>query len=179
MKPPLRWASTATAILLTLSCTSAPRSQTPSAPAIRCEIKFSAWCIAEGAYEITRRPALDGRYDRIWTLSGRFKPDSKMVVFEPNGCNVGFSDQKATLLNVDRTFLWQNRKWDRIGIRLKHDATCDLQILLPPENDDPMAWGYYGGLALIRICTAQKCPAQNLGDLVPQIRSERPDSLQK
>lgn len=147
----------------------ASQSAPVSAPPSKCEIRFSAWCIAEGAYEISRVLASDGVHDRIWTLSGRFRPDSKLIVFEPNGCNSGYAD-KAVVLRVEKAFRWQDREWDRISVRLKKDATCDLQILVPVATNDPMEWGYSSGLPLIRTCTKSECPAQNLGDLKSEIR---------
>lgn len=146
-----------------------PQQMVASAPISKCELRFSAWCITEGAYEISRVLASDGVHDRIWVLRGRFRPDSKLVIFEPNGCNTGYSDQVA-LLGVDKSLRWQDHEWDRINVRLKHDATCDLQILVPIATNDQMEWGYSEGLPLVRACTKQECPAQSLGDLKSQIR---------
>lgn len=151
--------------VLAAACTPTLSQSAPaSAPPSKCEIKFAAWCIAEGAYKISRVLASDGVHDRIWTLSGRFRPDSKLVIFEPNGCNAGHAD-KAVLLGVEKAFPWQGGQWNRISVRLKRDTTCDLRILVPVAANDPMEWGYSSGLPLIRTCTKEECPAQNLGDL--------------
>lgn len=156
-------------VLVAACAPASPQSASAAAPPSKCEIRFSAWCIAEGAYEISRLLASDGVNDRVWILSGRFEPDSKLVVFEPNGCNSGYADELA-LLGVEKAFHWQSRRWDRISVRLKGDATCDLQILVPEAANDPMEWGYSSGLPLLRTCTKVGCPAQNLGDLKSQIR---------
>lgn len=157
----------------TAACTPAPsQPATTSAPPSKCEIRFSAWCISEGAYEISRVLAADGIHDRIWTLKGKFRPDSELVVFEPNGCSSGYAD-KAVLIGVKKNFQWKNKLWDRISVRLKSDETCDLQLLVPAAINDPMEWGYSSGLSLLRTCTKQECPAQNLGDLKSQIRHVR------
>lgn len=145
------------------------RSAPISAPPSSCEIKFSAWCIAEGAYKISRVLASDGVHDRVWTLSGRFEPASKLIILEPNGCNVGFSDE-AVLLGAKKGVRWHDQQWDRIQVRLKKDGSCDLQILVPPPSNSPMEWAYSSGLPLIRTCTKDQCPARNLGDLKSQIR---------
>jgi hypothetical protein len=161
------------AIVMVVACAPTPSQSAPAAaPPSKCEIRFSAWCIAEGAYQISRVLASDGVHDRIWTLSGRFRPDSKLVVFEPNGCNAGYAD-KAVLLGVEKAFRWQDRQWDRISVRLKQDASCDLKILVPVAANDPMEWSYSSGLPLIRTCTKVECPAQNLGDLKSQIGPKR------
>lgn len=155
--------------VLTMACTPTVSQSTPaSAPPSRCEIKFAAWCIAEGACKISRVLASDGVHDRIWTLSGRFRPDSKLIIFEPNGCNAGRAD-KAVLLGVEKAFPWQGGQWNRISVRLRRDTTCDLRILVPVAANDPMEWAYSSGLPLIRTCTKEECPAQNLGDLKTQI----------
>ena len=155
-----------------LACAPAPAPSQPTsaaAPPSKCEIRFSAWCIAEGAYEVSRVLASDGIHDRIWTLTGRFRTDSSLVIFEQNGCNIGYAD-KATLLGVEKASHWNGRKWDRITVRLKRDSTCDLQLLVPIATNDPMEWGYSSGLPLLRTCTEDECPAQNLGDLKSEIR---------
>ena len=148
------------------------RSTTNPAPPSRCEVRFSAWCVAEGAYTLSRVLGSDGVYDKVWTLTGRHRPDSKLVVFEPNGCNSGPSDSLA-LLGVEKGFSWDSRRWDRVDVRLKRDASCDLRILMPVAAGDPMEWAYSTGLSLIRTCTATECPARNLGDLKPEIGARR------
>ncbi|SOO19074.1 exported hypothetical protein [Xanthomonas citri pv. fuscans] len=72
--------------------TASPTTQAPAAPPSRCEIRLSAWCIAEGAYEINRQLANDSVHDRVWSMRGRSKPASKVIVLEPNGCKSGPSD---------------------------------------------------------------------------------------
>lgn len=159
--------------VLTMACMPTVSQSAPApVPPSKCEIKFAVWCIAEGAYKISRVLASDGVHDRIWTLSGRFRADSKLVIFEPNGCSAGHAD-KAALLGVEKAFSWQGGQWSRISVRLKHDTTCDLQILVPVAANDPMEWAYSSGLPLIRSCTKEECPAENMGDLKAQIAELR------
>lgn len=139
----------------------------PAAPPLVCELRLSTWCIAEGAYEITRRLAQDSVNDRIWMLRGRFKADSRLVILEPNGCKKGFSDELG-LLGFDKGINWENSTWDQVKVRLKSDASCDLTILIPPYNGDPMDWAFSNGLTLVRPCKDSNCTGKSAGELRPQ-----------
>ena len=125
------------------------------APARRCEIRLSAWCIAEGAYEISRQLANDSIHDRVWSMRGRFRSESKLVIFEPNGCRSGFSNA-LELTRFERDIEWQDRSWNRMLVRLKSDGSCDLTVLLPPYDSDPMEWAFSDGLLLVRPCIGRR-----------------------
>ncbi len=144
-----------------------PPSGSASAPPLRCEIRLSAWCIEEGAYEITRQLANDSVHDRVWSMRGRFRPASKLVILEPNGCKSGFSNA-LELLKFERGVQWENGSWDRMQVRLKSDGTCDLAIMLSPYDGDPMEWAFSSGLPLIRPCKDAACESAGLGQLRPQ-----------
>lgn len=162
-----------TICLLGNGCAAIARpSGAASAPPRKCEIRLSAWCIAEGAYEINRRLANDSVHDRIWSLRGRFRPASKLVIFEPNGCKNGFSDA-LELLSFESGISWQDRSWDRLKVRLKSDGSCDLTILLPPDSSDPMEWAFSNGLLLVRPCNDEACKSAGLAQLRPQFEQRR------
>lgn len=137
------------------------------APARRCEIRSSAWCIAEGAYEISRQLASDSIHDRVWSMRGRFRPESKLVILEPNGCRSGFSNV-LELSRFERDIEWQDRSWDRMLVRLKSDGSCDLTVLLPPYDGDPMEWAFADGLLLVRPCKDEVCESAGLAQLRSQ-----------
>lgn len=158
--------------------TASPTTQAPAAPASRCEIRLSAWCIAEGAYEINRQLANDSVHDRVWSMRGRSKPASKVIVLEPNGCKSGPSDA-LELLEFEQGVPWQNGSWDRIQVKLKSDGSCNLTILLPPYDGDPLEWAFSSGLPLIRPCKDEKCVGAGVGELRSQFEKryrERPRS---
>lgn len=148
-----------------------PPIQAASAPPWKCELRLSSWCIAEGAYEITRQLANDGVHDRVWSMRGRFKPESKLVILEPNGCNSGFSDD-LKLLKFERGVQWENRSWDRLRARLKSDGSCDLTVLLPPYDGDPLEWAFTSGLPLVRPCKDEACESAGLTELKPQFEAQ-------
>lgn len=158
--------------------TASPTTLAPAAPPSRCEIRLSAWCIAEGAYEINRQLANDSVHDRVWSMRGRSKPASKVIVLEPNGCKSGPSDA-LELLEFEQGVAWQNDSWDRIQVKLKSDGSCDLTILLPPYDGDPLEWAFSSGLPLIRPCKDEKCIGAGIGGLRSQFEKryrERPKS---
>lgn len=158
--------------------TASPTTLAPAAPPSRCEIRLSAWCIAEGAYEINRQLANDSVHDRVWSMRGRSKPASKVIVLEPNGCKSGPSDA-LELLEFEQGVAWQNDSWDRIQVKLKSDGSCDLTILLPPYDGDPLEWAFSSGLPLIRPCNDEKCIGAGIGELRSQFEKryrERPKS---
>lgn len=148
-----------------------PPVRAPSAPPLRCEIRLSTWCIAEGAYEITRQLASDGVHDRVWSMRGRFRPESKLVVLEPNGCRSGFSDAQE-LLRFEQDIAWQERSWDRLLVRLKSDGSCDLAVLLPPYDGDTMEWAFSEGLPMVRPCKDNACESAGLAELRPQFEKQ-------
>lgn len=154
-----------------------PPSDVPSAPPWKCEIRLSAWCIAEGAYEITRELASDSVNDRVWVLRGRFRPESKLIILEPNGCKSGFSDV-LELSGFERGIDWKGRSWDRLQVRLKSNGSCDLTILLPPYAADSMEWAFTEGIALVRPCRDDFCVGVSVAELRPKFEAqfkEQPD----
>ena len=142
------------------------------APRVKCEISNSAWCIAEGADLISRRVASDSQYDRIWTLQGTFRPSSQLLVFEPNGCRSNFSDV-IEFVSYEPNYAWQHKKWDRLQIRLNSKGSCDLEILLTPDTNDPLEWAFSEGLGLIRACASPgECTGVSIAQLKPQFESQ-------
>lgn len=155
-----------------------PPSLSPSAPPWRCEIRLSTWCIAEGAYEITRQLASDSVHARVWSMRGRFRPESKLIVLEPNGCRSGFSDA-LELLKFERGVRWENRSWDRLQARIKSDGSCDLTVLLPPYDGDPMEWAFTSGLPQVRPCKDEACESTGLAELRPQFEKQFREGVTK
>lgn len=153
------------------SAIASPPDQAAAAPPWRCELRLSSWCIADGAYEITRQLASDGVHDRIWSMRGRFRPESKLVILEPNGCNSGFSND-LRLLKFERGVRWENRFWDRLQVRLKLDGSCDLTVLLPPYDGDPLEWAFTSGLPLVRPCKDEVCESAGLAELKPKFEAQ-------
>ena len=177
--------STATALLSSLllcGCAFAKpsndqTSDPPGAPPLKCELTLSSWCIAEGVFELKRTLATDSINDRVWYLKGRFRPESILVVMEPNGCKSGFADS-ASLLHFTRDHPWEGRMWDRAEVQLKADGTCNLTFLLPPDDGDPMEWAYSTGLVLVRPCETQTCSGSSLSAIKAEIGVRRSKSRQ-
>lgn len=158
--------------LLCLSgCASAASTITPAAPPRKCEIKQAVWCIEQGAFEIIDRLAQDSLHDRIWIVRGSFRPESKLVVLEPNGCRVGVSDM-LSLSHYERDIKWEGRSWDRIRARLKSDGSCDLEVLMPAFDGDPMEWAFSTGLVLLKACADVECAGQSLAELKSQFEKQ-------
>jgi len=152
-------------------------SDPPAAPPLRCEFNLSSWCIAEGVFELKRALATDSIHDRVWSLKGRFRPESILIVMEPNGCKSGFADS-ASLLHFTRDHPWEGRMWDRAEVQLKADGTCNLTLLLPPHDGDPMEWAYSTGLVLVRPCETQTCSGSSLSAIKAEIGVRRSKSRQ-
>jgi hypothetical protein len=122
-------------------------------------------------FEITDRRAEDGVHDRIWTLRDSFRPESKLVILEPNGCRTGFSDALA-FSGFEQGVKWQDDSWDRMRVRLKMDGSCDLEVLMPPFTGDPMEWAFSTGLMLVKACKDERCEGQSLSELKPQFEQQ-------
>ncbi len=150
-----------------------PSTQVPAAPPRQCEIKQAVWCIQQGATEIVDRLAEDSVHDRVWTLSDSLRPESKLVVLEPNGCRAGHSDT-LDLVSYESDFTWGGRSWNRLRARLKKDGTCDLEVLIPPSpyDGDPMEWAFSTGLILVRSCLDDACTGPNLAELKPKFEAQ-------
>ena len=143
----------------------------PAAPPMKCEIQQRAWCIYQGAYEISDRAARDSVHDRIWTMWDSFRPESKLVVLEMYGCRTSFSDT-LQFLSFEQDVTWESQKWDRVRFRLKKDQSCDVDVLMPPYDGDQMEWAFSTGLMLVKQCTDEKCSGEPLADLKPKFEAE-------
>ncbi|MGY0556293.1 hypothetical protein [Lysobacter sp. A421] len=144
-----------------------PDLPAPAAPPRECLLIRHAWCIEGGPYEIVMQRANRSEspgFDWVWVLRGDFRPESKLVLFEPYGCKDGFADSLVAL-SYDKRVIWRDREWDRMRVRLRSDASCDLDILVPPFDGDPMEWAYSSGFGLIRACSNVSCEGPLLADL--------------
>ncbi len=160
-------------VLLLGACASHAQSAVaPASPPRHCEIQYSAWCVDQGVFEITSRLAEDSVHDRIWILRGEFVPKSRLIVLEPNGCRSGHSD-KLSLVNYESEVQWEGEKWERMRARLKSDGSCDLDVLIPASDGDPMEWAFSTGLMLVKSCVDEKCSGPSLADLKPQVEGRR------
>ncbi len=166
---PMRSISILSFLALTLqsgAASASPPTQGTAAPTRKCELRLSSWCIADGASIITRRLADDGVHDRTWSLEGRFRPESKLFVLEPNGCKTGYADE-LKLLHLEGGVAWNGRTMNKATVRIKSDGSCDLQILFAPSSGDPMEWALSSGLALIWGCRDQACTPFPMSDIRP------------
>ncbi len=158
-------------LLFLSGCRLVDFSQAPASPPRRCEIKQAVWCIQEGSTEIVDRIAEDSVHDRVWTLSDWSNPESKLVVLESNGCRVGYSDA-FDFLSYENGFTWKGRSWGRMRVRLKKNGTCDLEVLMPPYDGDPMEWAFSTGLILLKSCPNKNCIGQNLAEFKPKFEAQ-------
>lgn len=143
-----------------------PSQQGASAPPQRCEIRFSAWCIVQGASVVTRRLADDGINDRTWSLEGSFLPESKLLILEPRGCKTGHADEMR-LISFEKGIEWNRQTLDRAVVRIKSDRSCDLKVLFPGLTGDAREWAFSTGLALIWGCADDACTPRPLADIKP------------
>lgn len=127
----------------------------PSAPPPTCEIRQSAWCIAEGAGQIVRRFDEES-HDIAWVLSSVARPNAPLVILEPNGCRKGYSDVVAGL-DFGDNIRWHGKMWDRVRVRLKRNGSCDLTLLFPPFSGDSLEWAFSVGRALLMACRDEGC----------------------
>jgi len=135
-----------------------------AAPPHKCEIRQSAWCIFQGAAEVTDRFVQHTDYNHVWIVRGFFHPQTPLVVMEPNGCREERSDVLESL-SYENGVKWQAKLWIRIRVRLKSDKSCDLEVLVPTFKSDPTGEAYFQGLALIQNCTDDICNGQSLAGI--------------
>jgi hypothetical protein len=132
---------------------------TPAAPPRKCEVRQAAWCIDQGAWEITDRFIKHDKYDHAWTVRGFFRPKAPLVVLEPSGCRDGFSDSLSAI-RFDLRYAWDGKTWNRMVVRLRHDGSCDLDVLIPnmrtilPRKRSSPAWPCCG-TASVTIAVAK------------------------
>lgn len=130
--------------------------QSRPSPPRKCEIRQPAWCVYQEWSEITDRLDTTGPRDHIWTIHDVDHPESRLVILEPFGCRTGFADT-VTALGFDPDVRWKDKTWDRMRVRLRQDGSCDLTLLVPLFNDDPMEWAFSAGRASIMACRDEKC----------------------
>ena len=166
--------ATTLSLLMAACASAAPPAEDMSSPPLRCEFQQGAWCIAEGAYVVTRSLSSDRVHDRTWSLRGRFRQESELLINEVNGCKSGYADG-LTLLNYESSVEMQGARRDRMKVRLKSDGTCDLEFLIPSFDGDPMEWAFSTGLTLIRACKDAECTSLPLADLKSQVEGKFKD----
>lgn len=140
-----------------------------SAPPRHCEMQLEAWCILKDNNTIEVAESTDQGYRYIWTMRGQYWSNHPSVILEPAGCRNGRSDV-FELIHFDRNVSRGDRRWDILTVRLRSDASCDLKLLSPIENDDPVGASYSANLSLIRACQAQSCDGPTVGQLNPPRR---------
>lgn len=141
---------------------SAGEKAAPSAPSRTCEIRHATWCILVGPMSITDEFQLTGPFRSAWTIRGKLTPNLPLVVLEPHGCRRGYADVPE-LLGYEPAFRWKGKTLSRIRVRLKLDKSCDLELLFPRLEDDPMPEAFSSGIASIQSCTNATCHGENLG----------------
>lgn len=163
--------ATALSFLMVACASAAPPAPDAGSPPLHCEFRQGAWCIAEGAYVVTRTLSADRVHDRTWSLRGRFRPESELLINEVNGCKSGYADE-LTLLSYESSVEIGGARRDRMKVRLKSDGTCDLEFLIPSFDGDPMEWAFSTGLTLARGCTDAECTPLPLNELKSQVEGQ-------
>ena len=120
----------------------------PAAPRT-CALVRGAYCIEDIGLVIDQgRPTDRGTPITFYEEDWRDRP---VVLTEPPGCRKGLSDT-IQWLNVDRS-----DETVALTIRLRADASCDLQITAGGKSRDPGATGFFTALTQIRACTRAPC----------------------
>jgi hypothetical protein len=143
----------------------------PFAPERLCEFNQSSWCIAQGAWKVSRQ--FDQGYPNgaIWTLVGRENPGSELVVFAPHGCKDGFADE-ASLKGYKSNYNWSERVWLKMSVRAKADGSCDLDVLVPMSATSLEDWAFSDGRLLVWICYDKGCgKGTTVADVTDRLRS--------
>lgn len=83
----------------------------------------------------------------------------------------GLSDT-VSVLGFDEGVEWGQEYWNRIRVRLKHDGSCDLDLLVPYLSDDESGEAFFGGLALIQLMptVGQACRLQSAAYNEPVVK---------
>jgi hypothetical protein len=133
-------------------------SRPVSAPPRKCEIRHEAWCIYQDGSEITdlQKVTNENPNEHIWTMRDVYHPQSVLVIFEPDGCRNGLADT-VDALGFDKDVKWQGKAWDQMRVRLKVDGSCDLRLLVPLFDKNPLEWAFSVGRTLIAACGDEKC----------------------
>jgi hypothetical protein len=140
----------------------APNAEQVPKPAVTpprvCEIRQRAWCIYQEGAEITDHQKIDGKNpnEHIWSLRDVYHPQSVLVIFEPEGCRKELADV-VSAQGFDQGIEWQGKTWDQMRIRLRTDGSCDLRLLVPKYNKDPLEWAFSVGRALLAACADDAC----------------------
>lgn len=132
-------------------------------PSNICEIRQSVWCIYNGARKIVdQKPEVDSMDASIWFIHGAVNPEKPLVILEPIGCRIGLSDD-LELISYDQGIEWSTKKWVKMVFRLKKDKSCDLSLLSPSKEDDPIGEAFSNGLTLVQACSTLDCKGDVLG----------------
>ena len=137
--------------------------EAPSSPPLHCVSEHGAWCVLDGAREQKLADAWDGQAVR---LSSPSDPDVALIVISPPACGRARADQ-LSFRSFEHGIKAYGQDWERMGVRLRGDGTCDLKILLPPFSSNPFEWAFSSGLQLIRACQSDKCDGPPVGLLKP------------
>lgn len=141
----------------------AVRAASLAAPPRRCEIQLEAWCILKDNNTIEVVDSAGQNYRYIWTIRGAYWLKHPSLVLEPAGCRIGRSDV-LELISFDRNVDRGDRKWDILTVRLRSDASCDLKLLSPVKDEDPIGAAFSANLSLIRACQTNSCDGPTVGE---------------
>jgi hypothetical protein len=97
-----------------------------------------------------------------WVVRGGTWKDYPLIINEPAGCRAGVADE-VKIVDHAGDYLWNNRRWNMVRVRLKRDKTCDLELISSRLSDDPQAGAFFAGFTMLRACRDAYCNGPVLG----------------
>lgn len=135
----------------------------PASPPLNCVAEHGAWCVLDGVSE-KRLVSTSGT--SAFRLSDPSQSDAALIVISPATCGRVRAD-RLSLLSFDHGQRLYGQDWEKIGVRLRGDGRCDIQVLLPEFSSNPFEWAFSTGLQLIRACESDGCDGRPVGVLKP------------
>lgn len=135
----------------------------PAAPPQHCVTNHGTWCVLEGPRE---EPLSAESGFSAAKLSNPWQPEAALIVLSPTSCSHLRADQ-LSVLSFEHAQHVYGQDWERLGVRLRADGQCDVQILLPEYSSNPTEWAFSTGLGLLRTCRSEPCTGPLFADLQP------------
>ena len=135
----------------------------PLSPPLHCVTEHGAWCVLDGARE---QQLVGASGTSAFRLSNPSQSDAALIVISPSSCDRVRADQ-LSFLSFEHGLKRHGQDWERVGMRLRSDGKCDIQILLPQFSSSPFEWAFSTGLQLIRACKSDTCEGPPVGVLKP------------
>lgn len=138
--------------------TGAETQRLPLSAPRTCALVRGAYCIESVGLTIEAEPRREG--DSRLTIFEEHWREAPLIILEPAGCRNHLSDT-IELISLNRA-----GGVLAMRIRLRKDATCDVDLTAADRERDSAGDGFFTAMTQIRSCAAHPCTGPLIGERI-------------